>query len=706
MRGLRNMARAVRYRLSVLLWQLRQPYGGWRQRALRLIETTPLTIPVGLAVFGTIAMTFLVADSFKTWPVLLLGVPAALAAMLGAHHLAAGNPGRPSSRREQRLCDVLVVAGVLLWTIGNLPFTSQHIFTDRDPATYAVAGAWLINHDSVRIPAAAGFDNIAGVTNASLGFSPSTHDSSEIYAQGAHILPALLGLAGRFVGSEAMLHLNVVFGGTALLAVYSLARLFMRSRWALGATLTLSLTLPMIYFARDAYTEPLALTFIFGSLSLLWYAEHNRANASRGWLGWVAWPLAGLTLGAAVLARIDTYLPLAAVWGFLLLQLAVTPAGSRRKAIRHRLLFALPLAAVALLAWLDLTLLSSGYYRDLRSQFMSQLILLAAATTAGLTAVAIGWRSRLFSLGDRLTRNWRYPAGIAALTVFFAFLASRSLWQTNYAMKDGSAVRSYAEHSLVWMSWYLGPVLAILAVVGIVAIGAKIIQGKLLKTLPAMCALAVCLYYLVNPNISSDQIWAARRFLPVVLPGFTLVGFLLLAKLHERQPFRWRGIPVEPRQLAAGLAMLSLVGPLFVSFPFLATRTYAPQLAQVQYICDSIPTNAVVAWVGSAKHTSIQPTQAFCGVSSFGIVDDADLPRLLPELQSLAAASDRQLVIGVKAEEAGILPESTRSALNRQNSITYADLEQTYKKFPRNQALYNQSIVLGVISSNTALAKP
>lgn len=705
MRGFQARAIAVWAGLAIWILQIRQPYGGWKQRWLRLIETAPLTVPAGLAAFGTVAMTCLVLDSFSTWLVLGLGVVPALMTMALAHHIAAGHESRPGSRREQRICDVIVVAGVLFWAAGNLPFAAQHVFTDRDPATYAVAGAWLINHDSVRIPVPTGLGDIAGTTAASLGFNISANDNREIYAQGAHILPALLGLSGRLVGSQAMLHMNVLLGGVALLAVYSLARLLMKPRWALGATAALSISLPMIYFARDTYTEPLALAFIFSSLAFLWYAEHARGNALRRRLALTAWPLAGLALGAGILARIDIYLPVAAIAAFLLVQLAATQPDQRAQAIRQRLAFAIPLGLLGILAWIDLTQLSSGYYRDLRPRFISEMILLATATAGGLTIVAISWQTKLLSLADRATRHWRQPAGIAVLTLFFVYLSSRSLWQTNYAMKDGTAVRSYAEHSLVWMSWYLGPVLAILAIIGIVTISAKILQGKLLKTLPAMCMIAACLYYLINPNISSDQVWASRRFLPVILPGFAVLGFLLLAKFHERKPFTIGGLLFEPRQITAGLAALALVGPLFVSFPFLVTRTYAPQLSQVEYICDNIPANAVVVWAGSAKHTSIQPTQAFCGIPSLGIADAADPSAVIPKLKAAAESQGRQLVIGAKADEADDMPQQLQAIMVRQHSIDYADLEQTYKKFPRNRVLYNRTLVFGELTPTTALVR-
>jgi hypothetical protein len=210
--------------------------------------------------------------------------------------------------------------------------------------------------------------------------------------------------------------------------------------------------------------------------------------------------------------------------------------------------------------------------------------------------------------------------------------------------------------------------------------------------------------YLINPNISSDQVWASRRFLPVVLPGLTILCYLLLERLYDRKTITLRGYSAHPQVLATGLATLALLGPLFVSLPFTITRTYAPQLSQVQFVCQNIPANAVLVWIGDAQDYSIQPTQAFCGVPSVGIDRNADVAQVLPKLAEAAESHRKRVVIGVRNDGIEAVPSAYRQAMTRSSTIGYADVEQTYKKFPRNRVVHSQTLTLGELPAGQQLA--
>lgn len=661
----------------------------------RAVESLPFSLPAGLAAFGVVAMCCLLAGFFKTWLVLSAGLLAAAVAGYCAHRLVMHGGERPGSRREQRLVDWLAVIGITLWLGANIPFAAQHIFTDRDPATYAVAGAWLTSHDDLRIPEPDGFGDVPGVSTDSLGFSASTLRDGEIYAQGSHILPAFLGIAGRLAGQEAMLHFNVIFGAAALLAVYGFGRLITKPRWALAATATLSVSLPIIYFARDTYTEPMALAFVFSCLTALWYAVRTTRYA--------AWLLAGLLLGAGLLVRIDIYLAAAAIGLFLIFELCVAKKGTRRPLLRRQAAFVGAAGLVGLLAWLDLTLLSSGYYRDLRPHFIAEIYLIVAVAVTGLLLTGLAWKTQLLHRIEEATRRRRAAVGAVLIAGFFVLLASRPAWLTAIATKDGTIVRSYAEYTLVWLTWYIGPVLVILALAAIVQYWRHILDGRALRLLPVMLVVGASLMYLVNPNISSDQVWAARRFVPVVLPGFAVLGFMLIGRLYDRPALTVRGHSLHPQVLATMLATLAVIGPLFVSFPFLVTRTYAPQLAQIEYVCSQAPDDAVVVWAGKTKDFAMQPTQAFCGLPSVGIEPGADAAKVLPEVAAAAERQGRRVVIGVKEADLAAIPEQYRPSLTSRHRIAYADLEQTYKKFPRNRILLEQTILLGEVSADGSI---
>lgn len=185
------------------------------------VRSLPAVAPVGLTTFGVVTVALLMLNQFYLLLLLLLGVPIAALGMWLAFRLT--SPESEQSR-QPLITDFVAVLGIILWAIINIPFSAQHILTDRDPATYAVAGAWLATHHDLHIPVPAAFASLPNMTAVSFGFNLSALQPREIYAQGAHLLPALLGVSGKIFGQAAMLHFNVLFGAVALLAFYGFAR--------------------------------------------------------------------------------------------------------------------------------------------------------------------------------------------------------------------------------------------------------------------------------------------------------------------------------------------------------------------------------------------------------------------------------------------------------------------------------------------------
>ena len=179
--------------------------------------------------------------------------------------------------------------------------------------------------------------------------------------------------------------------------------------------------------------------------------------------------------------------------------------------------------------------------------------------------------------GVRLPDARARPAAVAAAgrrrRWSRVLLASRPLWQTvrQSAADSGSRVvaalqaaqglavdggRTYAEHSLQWVAWWVGLPVLLLALVG--AVGAARRVGRAWADddeLPAwtvllVAALGSTVLTLYRPGITPDHPWADRRLVPVVLPTVLLLavgGGALAASLAAAQ--RW---PARRRPAAAG----------------------------------------------------------------------------------------------------------------------------------------------------------
>src|SRR6202012_3538644 len=97
------------------------------------------------------------------------------------------------------LCTLIAVVLLIAWCGYNVAHSAQDVFTERDPATYDVAGRWLMDHSSLKIPIQAGvFAPPAGTDSTAAGFGANPDGS--LYAQGNHLLPALIAVSGWIFG--------------------------------------------------------------------------------------------------------------------------------------------------------------------------------------------------------------------------------------------------------------------------------------------------------------------------------------------------------------------------------------------------------------------------------------------------------------------------------------------------------------------------
>ncbi|MGZ6804373.1 MAG: ArnT family glycosyltransferase, partial [Nocardioidaceae bacterium] len=438
--------------------------------ASRLVAAAPYLLPLVVASVGVVGTLLLLLEQFRVPLVLLLG------GLLAAVLVRAVGLAEAAPLRRDRLWDGLAVLVALAFAAVNARYAAQNIVVGRDPGVYTVAGQWLAHHHSILIPTQDAVFQPGPVTAASAGIGGT--GPGELYAQGAHLLPQMLGITSAVLGESAMFRINVLFGGLGLLAVYGFGRLVVSRGWALLAVVLLGGSLPQIAFARDDYTEPLSQLFIFGGLALLWRARRGQP---------VRWAAAGMVLGAGCMARIDAFLVLPSLIAFAGLVAAIAPRGRERRLAATDALAALAGAAVpAVLGLLDLKRLSSGYYRDLSGQFhqIQTLVLLSAVAAAVLVAVA--WTTPLVA---RLQARpgWRRPVGAAAAGVVVLVglaLAARPLLGPVHTTTSNAAVqafikasqlaegtkvdatRTYAEQSVTWLVWYLGPLAVVLGLVG------------------------------------------------------------------------------------------------------------------------------------------------------------------------------------------------------------------------------------------------
>ncbi len=625
--------------------------GESQTRLARLVVAAPDLMVSAVAGFSLGPMILLLAGHYSVLPVLTTG-------LLGAA-IAVRICGVPSEPVDRRTVLWTVAAGALLlaWFLANVGFSAQNVYATRDPATYDITARWLMDHPSLHIATHPEiFGAPAGSFAGSAGFSPV--NATQLYAQGNHLMPALATVGGWLFGLGGLFKTNVVFGTVALLALFGLARRIVGAPFALLATAVMAVSMPMIYVSRDTYSEPLMMLVLLGALGLLHRAVHSRRFADFG--------LAGFVAGCSAMVRIDSY---GALLSIIIAAAAVAGLADkirRRHAVGCAVIMLAGVAVPTLVGWLDLTKLSYGYYRDQRHNIILEVEAGALVLVLAALGVALLWRPRVRTwLGAETTR--RRLSSLLGLTVVAAFLLllSRPLWMTGHGpmnrvlarwqAESGRAVdgtRTYSERTLYWLGQYLGWPTVLLGVPGYLLLLRALVRRRDYALVGVLSmGLTMSALYLWTSEITPDQPWAMRRYVPVIMPLMLVATVVALVAL-ARQRHRWA------RPSVAALAVVAVGFPLFLSARVWGVREEYGQLAQLQAICAAVGVRGAVVEVDPNVLAGYgQSLRSYCDVPSIGLVDAT--PAQLARMNGAVAAHGRRLF--VLSQNRNLMPFAPRS---------------------------------------------
>src|SRR5262249_3571083 len=172
--------------------------------------------------------------------------------------------------------------------------------------------------------------------------------------------------------------------------------------------------------------------------------------------------------------------------------------------------------------------------------------------------------------------------------------------------------------SFRWFAWYLGTFTLALIVIGFLVLTVRALRSDSPAFLLLAAAGPVTVLYVGRPSISPDQLWAMRRYLPMVLPVMTIAAAAAapcgVAWLAARLPLL-RGPPAvlvpAPPMLPAAKA----------GGPIPRPRRHRGALDAVHEICKRAGPDGAVAIEpeGLLAITLAQPVRGFCGVPAAGV---------------------------------------------------------------------------------------
>jgi hypothetical protein len=528
---------------------------------------------------------------------------------------------------------------------------AEHVVLRRDAGSYALYTQWIASRHG--LPIDAHLDAFGGT--AALA-DPAFRLNSPAFYQIVHGAPGAAGttadlLPQFLIGAPAFFSLGWWTGGwsglfvapavasaLALLAVAGLAARLIGPWWAALATGTLAIAQPVLHAARSTYSEPLAMLLVSAAAALL--VDAVRPNATSEAARRLALA-AGAAAGLAALVRVDALREVA-----LLLPVAAVLALRRHPAAGPLVRGALAGLAVAAV---PAGVLSYRYLGDI-SGSLTPLV-------AGFVVLGLGsWAAVLLGRSG-FTRRVDPAAGVdspgktlggwwaaALVGVVGLGLASRPLWLVVRQDPDDSGShfvaklqeelrlpvdggRTYAEHSVEWVAWYLGPVAVAVAGIAVALLAARAVawwrdpDGGL--TVPAWLGpVAVgygsALLTLWRPGITPDHPWADRRLVPVVLPLVVLLTVAALAWVARRSYRSGLGrrtgrVPVGAAVAAVGTAVL--VVPAWIGTAGVATAaTERHELDAVRTVCDALgPKDAVITLDPRSANEWPQVVRGICG---------------------------------------------------------------------------------------------
>ncbi|MFI7643017.1 hypothetical protein [Nonomuraea sp. NPDC049400] len=578
-------------------------------------------------------------------PLLLLGwfapLPAGLLGLAAAALLCWAGTRRPVKLEAtwRQVAGVVAVAGAS--GVFNVVMHAEQVIVRRDPATYAQYAAWIARHGSLPIPTqAAAFGGAdPALVFRSVGFYQVDGAVVPQFMPG----PPMLFAVGDWLGVPFAV--PGVLGGLAVLAVGGVVARLAGARWAVPASAAFAVSMPVLYTSRSTFSEIPSLILLFGGLALA-HDALARVGAAGGTghgglrpdsSGWGRGLLAGLVFGLAVLVRVDglrDVLPVLAFAGLLI---------AMRRFARPQGMLGLPLLAglvVGAGAGMLAAYLLARPYLSYLSGSVNPLLLICAAvlllTLAGTAAAPLLARIRL--------PEWAPTAGAALVVLLMVGLYVRPWLQTvtripttlddrrtelmieqtqqvNGLPIDGT--RLYFENSLHWVIWYIGlPVVVLATVAAAVLVGRLLRDGRPFEWLLPLAVVGwTTVTTLVRPEITPDHPWAARRLVPIVIPGLILLASYGLAWLGEQTRLRDLAVRRGPawvsgpglRRWGTALAVLAVVVPPAVtSIGTAFDPVERGEAAAVAAMCAKMPPNASVLIV--ERVTSDRFTQLMRGM--------------------------------------------------------------------------------------------
>ncbi len=589
----------------------------------RWLRVVVVAAALALTSFGGVGLVLADLGYYRWWLVPILGVPTLLTlfALVNPVLRVGGEIADRDATILERTCAriALTIAGLsVLWSGLN---ASQHAQINRDGGLYLNAGKWISSHGTLNVEPFAG--PFAGSNAIVVTSNHMRLEGSHLEFDLPHLLSALLAEAHSFGGTRFMFLTVPLMSGFALLAFYLLAvRVIRHPIAALGATATLAFLMPQMWFSRDSTTQVPIQLVLFAAV---WLLCDPRTVRDRGSAFTV-----GLLLGIVPAMQTEGLVLLAGLPVVFALLWLHTPRRDRDALKRGFEFAAAGIAAGCLVAALDMVRWNRSWWSVVDGVVLRIVIVEILVGAVAFAVVRLVRRTGLLTLVDKLRPNGAIVAGLIVAIVGFAAWFVRPNVETSHGGRNDvvgylqrltqvavDPTRRYAELSMRWLSWYLGPMTVMIAIVAAALLSVVLVRGdaRIPVQVAALMLAPATLLFLWRPAVTPDQVWAAGRFLPAVFPAVILLTFGVL--------FRF-AVGSGSEFASQRFSIAIVVGAVAVAFPFLTIKDVnrmneqRGQFSAITRTCDTLPADSAVVLVPEvtsfAYRTVPQTLRGFCNV--------------------------------------------------------------------------------------------
>lgn len=543
-----------------------------RRASLAAEERLFWAVALSLALSSCVALGLAAAGRYGFQRLLWIdGAISALIVLAARGRLRLG-PAAPHPTWTAAIPLGLVAAG--LWINFFVP-PAEWIMGGRDPGVYinegiqiAQRGSLVLSDEVVRSvpPPYRGLFFTLGsdrsyYSTRFMGFFVLDPAKGTVVGQFPHLYPVWIAIAYGLDGLSGARWVVGFWAVLGLLAVYFAGvRIVGRAAAAAGAGL-LAVSVVQVWYARYPNAEMLVQFFVFAA-----FVAYERAQREGD--GFFA-PVAALLLVLAAFAHLTGVLALLAAAGGAVLGLVLGE--------RARSSFGLPLVIGLGLVTAYLATYNPPYYR-VPAGFIATLepAQLTAIGLAIITSAGLFFGAQRVPLAQRV--RWVRVAAIAAIWALAAYAYFFRFAAGALAAHDADSVRTFT-------SFYLSPWGLVAALIGFAFVAWKLPVGSVFLVTVAACTVFVFHKIRIVP----EHFWAARRFLPVVLPSSLLLagaGVFYWLKAGDVQVGWARSRVQRAVFLVVGMVFVLLLGWHFfgATQPILRHVEYAGLIPRVEQL--------------------------------------------------------------------------------------------------------------------------